>query len=308
MSIDLLGALSVTAANEKPAIRKLGTIECNLVEATPVVWKGRLYRFEYVHALHKSNDTGDTYFRFVDVETGEYTPAFAQGYHLGSAYVHEDTLYAYGVRWYEPQVYVFRSDDMATWHSQTAVELPGWGPYNTSVCNAPDGYVMAIELGEPPEVVGHRFTMRFARSEDLLNWTIMPQECVFARDRYTACPAIRFVDGWYYMVYLEEFAGPTYNPHIVRSRDLITWESSPLNPVLEFSDEDKQIANPNLTSEERAHIAGAVNINNSDVDLCEFDGSTVIYYSWGSQKGIEFLAEAVYEGSVEQFLKGWFGE
>ncbi len=31
-----------------PKIRKLGTIVCDLVEATPVVFKGRLYRFEYV--------------------------------------------------------------------------------------------------------------------------------------------------------------------------------------------------------------------------------------------------------------------
>lgn len=112
-------------------------------------------------------------------------------------------------------------------------------------------------------------------------------------DRYTACPAIRFSGGYYYMIYLEQKPGPTYEPHIVRSRDLVHWESSPFNPVIRFSPEDKIIANPNLSWEERNRIAKAVNINNSDIDLCEFEGKTIIYYSWGNQQGIEFLASAV---------------
>jgi hypothetical protein len=48
------------------------------------------------------------------------------------------------------------------------------------------------------------------------------------------------------------------------------------------------------------------NRNNSDVDFCEFRGRTIIYYSWGDQQGTEFLAEAVYDGSLASFLKGFF--
>ena len=165
---------------------------------------------------------------------------------------------------------------------------------------------MAIELGEPPEVVGVRFTMRFAESDDLVNWRMLPEECVYSKDRYTACPAIRFLDGQYYMIYLEARPGPTYPPHIVRSKDLIHWEQSPFNPIMIFSDEDRKIANPKLTPEERARIAESTNVNNSDVDLCEFGGKTIIYYSWGNQRGIEYLAEAVYEGSLASFLRTWF--
>jgi hypothetical protein len=29
-------------------------------------------------------------------------------------------------------------------------------------------------------------------------------------------------------------------------------------------------------------------------------------YSWGNQQGVEHLAEAVYDGSLKQFLHGWF--
>jgi hypothetical protein len=117
---------------------------------------------------------------------------------------------------------------------------------------------------------------------------------------------LRFLDGRFYMIYLEARPGPTYEPHIVRSKDLVNWESSPLNPVMQFSPEDKNIANPRLTPELRARIAGAVNRNNSDVDLCEFEGQVVIYYSWGNQQGIEFLAEAIYDGSLRDFLLGFF--
>ena len=39
---------TVATASEKPKIVKRGTIDCDLVEATPVVFHDKLYRFEYV--------------------------------------------------------------------------------------------------------------------------------------------------------------------------------------------------------------------------------------------------------------------
>ncbi len=76
--------------------------------------------------------------------------------------------------------------------------------------------------------------------------------------------------------------------------------------MLAFSDEDKAIASPKLTAEQKKVIAGATDINNSDVDLCEFNGKTILYYSWGNQQGTEFLAEAVYEGNLADFLRSYF--
>jgi hypothetical protein len=43
-----------------------------------------------------------------------------------------------------------------------------------------------------------------------------------------------------------------------------------------------------------------------DVDLCEFNGKTVIYYSWGTQSGNEFLAQADYDGPMAEFFKRHF--
>ena len=294
-------------APARPPIRKLGTIDVDLVESTPIVFGGKLYRFEYVRKDYKSNATGDTYFRFVDAETGEATPAFAHGYDLGCAFAEGGTMWAFGVdQWDGSKIAAFRSDDLEHWERRDALELPGWGLFNTSVCKAGDRYVMAIEVGRPPEVVGVPFTTRFAGSTDLKTWTLLPENRVFTKDRYSACPTIRHLDGWFYMTYLEARPGPRYETHIVRSRDLATWEASPLNSVLVASGRDKVIANPKLTDAQRSRIAGAVDSNNSDVDFCEFRGKTVITYSWGNQQGTEFLAEATYDGPLADFLRAFF--
>lgn len=298
-------------SDKKPLIKKLGTLDCDMVETTPIVFRGRLYRFEYVRPNYPANTTGDSYFRFIDVQSGEPTPAFAAGHHLGSAHVQGDTVYAYGVKedWGRSTIQVFWSRDLETWSSQPALTVPDWSMYNNSVCQGPDRFVMAFEVGKPPEVVGKGFTNYFAESQDLLHWTLLPEECVFAKDRYTACPVLRFLpDGYYYMIYLEARPGPTYESHIVRSKDLVRWESSPLNPVLQHSPEDQRIANPHLPPDQQKRVAEAVNLNNSDVDLCEFEGKVILYYSWGNQQGIEHLAEAQYEGTLEGFLKGFFPE
>jgi hypothetical protein len=103
---------------------------------------------------------------------------------------------------------------------------------------------------------------------------------------------------------LEAYRG--YEQRVVRSADLVHWDLSPLNPVLRASDEDRQVANSRLSPPQRDRIAAAVNINNSDIGFCEFAGRVFITYSWGDQLGIEHLAEAVYEGTEEQFLEGWY--
>jgi len=290
-----------------PCIQKLGTIDCDLVETNPVVFKGRLYRFEYVRTNYAGNTTGDSYFRFVDHETGATTPPFAHTYHLGCAFVEDDTAYVTAVEhWDGERVEVFASQDLEHWEAWNALQLPGYGLFNTSLCRAGDRYVLMFEVGKPPEVAGVRFTARFAVSTDLKTWELTPPECTYARDRYTAPHCLRYLDELFYDFYLEAHDG--YEQRVVRSPDLVHWEPSPHNPVLKASDEDRRIANPRLTQTERQRIATAENINNSDADFCEFQGRVIINYSWGNQRGIEHLAEGVYEGTLERFLQGWYLE
>jgi hypothetical protein len=309
LAVVALSGLTGSAGEKakKPTIKKLGTLDLLMVETTPVVFKDRLYRFEYVRDNYHANKTGASSFRFLDVATGKATSDFAKGQHLGCAFVEGDTVHAYGVdKWGGSKITVFRSKDMEKWEERLALHLPGWELFNTSVCKADGRYVMAVEVGGPKEVVGVPFTTFFAESNDLLAWKLLPQECVYSKEKYTACPALRYLDGYFYMLYLETRPGPTYETFLVRSKDLKRWESSRFNPVMTFSDDDKAIANPKLTAEQQKAIAQAKNINNSDLDLCEYKGKTVIYYSWGNQQGTEFLAEAVYDGSLADFLRSFF--
>ncbi|MCF6285647.1 MAG: hypothetical protein L3K26_10705 [Candidatus Hydrogenedentes bacterium] len=309
-ALTTLAVLSATgkahAALEGPKILKLGTIDVDLVETTPVVFNDRVYRYEYVREKYKPNTTGDSYSRFVDHETGEATPAFAQGHHLGSAAVDGDLAIVTAVDiWDGEKVDIFVSRDLKTWESWNALNLPGYGMFNTSLCRDPEGYVLMFEVGKPKEVAGNRFTARFARSKDLKTWTLTAPECVYAKNRYTAPHCLRYVDGYYYDFYLESMKGG-YAQSVVRSKDLIEWEQTPIHPFLMWGDEDKKIANPKLTEEQRKHIAASENRNNSDFDYCEFEGKLIINYSWGNQRGLEFLAEARYDGTEKKFLAALF--
>ena len=106
--IILASMLPTAYSSDKINIIKRGTIDCDLVEATPVVFKGKLYRFEYVRKSYKPNKTESSYFRFIDIKTGKPTRAFAVGYNLGSAFVDGDTAYVYCVKgWGSPTIYVF---------------------------------------------------------------------------------------------------------------------------------------------------------------------------------------------------------
>jgi len=293
----------------KPAaIKKLGTIDIGLVETSPVVFDGKIYRFEYVRANYEPNKTGDSYLRFIDHESGKATPSFGKGFHLASAFVSNNTAYVTAVdKWGGEHITMFVSSDLINWKQRSVLDLPGYKIFNTSLCKADNRYVLMYEIGDPPEEAGQRFTACFAISKDLVNWKVTPPECNYAKDRYTAPHALRYLNGYYYNFYLEAIGDyEAYETYVVRSRDLIHWEASPLNPVLKACDKDKKIVNPGLSTKQKQKIAGENNLNNSDIDFCEFNGKLIINYCWGDQLEIDFLAEAVYDGTLEEFLEGWF--
>ena len=49
-------------AEGRPLIVKLGTIDTDIVEATPIVFKGKVYRFEWVRKDYHGNTLGVPYF------------------------------------------------------------------------------------------------------------------------------------------------------------------------------------------------------------------------------------------------------
>jgi lysophospholipase L1-like esterase len=289
--------------NDRPLIRKLGTLDLDLVETTPVVFHNQLWRFEWVRDGYWNNARKTNFFRFIDPATGESTAPFADGHEFGSAFVHDGTMYVTGTAGRD-RIQMFASHDLKTWDSWPVLAPGRYGVFNTSVCRAAGDFVLMFEIDRPTEEAGAAFTARFLRSKDLRTWTLTSPDCNYAKDRYTAPHALRWHDGWFFDFYLEAHRG--YELRVVRSRDLVHWEPSPFNPVLRASPEDKIISNTKLSASQRQRISEAVDLNNSDIDFCEWQGRLSITYSWGNQQGVEHLAEAAYDGSLAQFLNSWF--
>lgn len=295
---------------DRPQIVRLGTIDHYMVETTPLVFKDRLWLFQYVRHGYRDNHTEDSYFRFTDPDTGETTCPFGHGLHLGSAFLDGDRLYAFGVeKWGGQNLFMTQSADLCQWSKPVvAFHDPDMGAYNTSICQGRHGkYIMACEQDRPEEEVGIRFTVFFLESDNLTDWRRCPQAPPFSPERYTACPALRFVDDMYYLFVLEGSYETFFAEHLYRSPDLTAWQASPFNPCLAPHRLDRQVAtDARISQEQRVKIQAALNINNSDLDLCEYRGNTEIFYDWGDQKGIEFLARARSPMPLATFLKGWF--
>ena len=298
---------------QPPAIRKLGTLKCDLVETTPIVFGGELYRFEYVRGRGRSQSRpdGTPYFHFVHVRTDRPSTPFAQEHHLGSAYTENGVMYVCGLKdeWGSDTLHFFRSHDLEAWEQYAQLTLPGFQIYNTNICKMGDEYTLLLEVVDPTLPGSVPFPFRFARSHDLTHWSLLPPEYVFQPHRYSGGPAIYTLPGdpHFYVLYLEAYPNERYANSIARSADLKTWEYSPVNPVLMYEpDRDKQIASPFLTPAERRRIREALDVNNSDLEMCQYLGRTILYYSWGNQHGNEFLAEASYEGPMSELLHSYF--
>ncbi|MDD4771977.1 MAG: hypothetical protein PHZ09_00030 [Eubacteriales bacterium] len=297
--------------------RKKGLLDIDIVETTPIVWKGDLWRCEWFRPLHYANTDHVSCGRFVNMETGETSAIFAEGQCFHSAYTENNTLYVYSVNGYDTSdgnntINLYRSTDMINWKESTALTMPeDWKFYNNSVCLCGDTYYMALEIGQPAAVTGVPFTIVYAVSKNLVDWHMLDTDkYIYTKEFYSACPVIRWSDGYFYIIYLERQPHLKYNfaPFIIRTRDLEHYERCPY-PVFEYGDgeADKYIQNRTIfTPEQIEYIESSEDNNNSDVDFCDYNGKTVILYSWGNQLGREFLAEAEYNGPSGEWLASFF--
>lgn len=205
---------------QRPIIHKLGTIDLDMVETTPVVWRGDVWRFEWVRQgigqQYWANSRQTNYFRFRNRQSGAVTPPFADGHEFGSAYVEEGTAYVTGTLG-RSKIDLFVSRDLTNWEQRVVLDDRRYGIFNTSMEKAGDEYVLAFEIDKPREEAGTPFTIRFIKSRDLRSWTLTPPEYNFIKDRYSAAPCLRWSGGWYYLFYLEAHDG--YETRVVRSRD-----------------------------------------------------------------------------------------
>ena len=315
MEKDWFDTLRNAEVKPRKKLVKQGTLITDTVETTPVVWNDTLLIFMWVRSKEVTPYTlgapEHSHYTFWNPKTDEYTEPFAEDYCFGCCYEENGVMYVVGGKglFGSYDLDIMSSEDLIHWKTKKILTLPeGITAYNTSLCKGENGYALAVEIGGDSPIVGKPYTCVFAFSKDLENFEFFPMDTyVHTTERYSACPALRYADGCYYMIYLEEM--PCYRsvPYIVRTKDFKTFEQALHNPVMFFGDEDRKVIYPErLSKEALKRIATASNNNNSDVDLCEYHGKTYITYAWGNQLGKEMLAYAIYDGKITEFLQSFF--
>ena len=269
----------------KPSLSKENRVLSEVCEATPIIWQDRLVLMECIRPA-ANNEADRHYLTLKDVETGQQLARFGQGYSLASAIVHDGKVHVFAARlekntWND--VTHFESADLVTWNQNTAIRQEKEHLFNSSVCQTPDGFVMAYETDDPQY---NPFTIKFARSDNLRDWTKLP-DTIFGKDRYTACPCIRYVEGYYYLMYTEHRTPRWFfEVWLARSKNLKDWEMSPTNPLV-------------------APGPGE-DIDASDPDIVEYRGRTWLYYSVGDQRTWSKLKRASYPGPLQEFFENRF--
>ena len=300
---------------DAPVIQKQGIVE-EVGEMTPIVFQNKL-------CLVRTTHVGKVFTGVLSVvDTQEILSTFGSDCEYYSAYCENDVIYAFGTRRKEncpDAIYMYVSTDGMHWQEHFLFSRPGFSFFNTSVGKGPDGYRMALEVAsdnkqlrwepsyyENDPVIGHPFTEFFLKSEDLYHWQWLPDELCYGKDRYVACPVMRWSEGYYYLICLEELPFYRYAPYIYRTKDFSTWEVGYHNPVLMYSKEDR-IPKPGrkFTDAQMERFRSYFNINDCDVDLCEFEGKTHIFYMTGDQLGQGCMCQAIYDGPINEFFKAF---
>ena len=303
---------------EFPKIVKKGAVSPN-GETSVFVWKGRLMRLE--------NDdpskcyAADAPIRALirDWETGEVLSRFGGECIFYSLSVQDDVVYVTGSkRDSMDTILIQESRDLIHWSEpRVLLQNPGWIYCNTELVKGEDGYVILMEAesrGVPEEIsklVGHFYTFFFATSKDLVNWTHLdPTKCCYHPDRYCGAPWMTYSNGWFYVIALVEMPGPIYTNYLVRTKDFETWYMGKYNPILMPGNEDRLIHEKasGFTPEFLEEMKTGYISNNSDLDLCEFEGKTIINYSVGNQLGFYYQALAEYNGPLAEFLSRYFDD
>ena len=287
-------------APDNPALVKLPFSFPRGMENTPVVFRGRVLLVQNDRSIKREEQEKASLF-IQDMVTGQEVARLGTGFSFVSALVDGEELNVFATvntndQWTK-DVYRFWSSDLKSWKQDLAIRREGDEHlFNTSVCRDDRGYLMAFESNKPVQ-----WSFRFARSNDLVRWEPVPGMgfADVAEQSFCACPAVRHVAGYYYVLYgIQREKGPgryyqyrlpetKYVTAIARSRDLAIWDLSPTrHPMLD-------------------PIPGE-GINNTDADLFEHEGNTYVYYATGDQATWGTIRVAMFAGPMKQLLEAYF--
>jgi len=268
---------------ERPKLSKLPFAYGDAMESTPVIFQSRPL------LVTNRRDDKATYLYIRDLTTGQEISRFGTNHSFANAFVNGAELNVFASEsktndWFQ-SIYRFWSTDLTNWNRELAIPREaGEHLFNASVCRDNRGYLMAYESEKPVQ-----FCFRFARSTNLSQWEKIPGlTFTGVNHEYSACPVIRYFAPYYYVIYLHA-AIPDHKgwvSFLARSQDLAAWELSPFNPILE--------AGP------------GEGINNSDVDLFEYEGSSYLYYATGNQQDWGAVRVAQFPGTMREFYARHF--
>ena len=234
----------------------------NLAETSTVNWLGRWWRMEYFRKNYVNSPAPEINFAQIrDLDKNKIVGRCMEGFERHSAFAWENAFYVFATDYWN--IYMSKSFDL-DWWSKPVMALNNRSMViqhqNNSVCWDGKRFVMAVDLLGGP----YNFTVCFAYSYDLQEFHYIPG-AVYRADLYTSSPRLSYVDGWYYLIhgrntdrnkwwnarYLgkpgdltpEEAATPHppvpegtgnwwFEAFVTRSRNLLTWEDAPKNPIL----------------------------------------------------------------------------
>ena len=277
----------------RPKLTKLPVaIGPDAMENTPIIFDSRP-----MLVLNRRDDTKNKteeytrsmYLYILDLTTGRQIARFGEGHSFANAFVNGPELSVFASEgsnhdWFQ-SLYRFSTTDLKTWKRELAIpQADGEHLFNASVCRDEHGFLMAYESDKPVT-----FCFKFARSERLTDWKKVDGLAFTGQGgEYSACPVLRCIGSYYYVIYLHA-AVPGHKgwvPFLARSKNLSDWELSPFNPILEASPGE--------------------GINNSDVDLFEYEGNTYLYYATGDQQSWGSVRMAMYAGAMSDFFSDHF--
>jgi hypothetical protein len=292
----LLAGPASSQALTRPELTKLPFAFSDMgrtpMENTPFIFNSKLM----IVANHRPGGADakgeDAYLYIDDLRTGQEVSRFGKGHSFVSAFSNGKELNVFALEFSNfgrimksKGINRLASTDLKNWTQQPAI-LPDGNEhlFNSSVCQDEQGYVMAYESDKPVQ-----FCFKFAKSKNLSNWEKIPGLAFTGEKKeYSACPVIRYFKPYYYVIYLHApLDGHNgWISYMSRSLDLVNWELSPFNPILEAEAGEGK--------------------NNSDVDLIEYNGKTFLYYATGDQETWSTIRTAMYDGLMKDFFQSHF--
>lgn len=292
----------------KNPIVKQGRLGSPLVEVSPFVFKNKLYllennqRFWDVPGAKPGELFHEDEVRIKEVASGKIVSTPLTNHGFGTVLVWNNRVYVFagnygeGKPWRQmTEITMTSSADLKTWSKPVTVikAEPGEFIYNTAVCRGENGFVLLYETNDSRWPA---FTFKYTVSDDLIHWTAVP-DAIYGRDKYVGGPALYYEGGWYYTLYLQAL-GHGYETRITRSKDLVNWQDAPDNrPFVSFDPSHKNIPllNPDVSEN-----------NASDVELCYFNGKTILYFTGSDQTTAGDLQWASYDGTPRALFEHFF--